>query len=631
MSLALQATGRKHAPPTESPAVAALIAVGPDERIESASPAAEVLLGYGPGGLAGLPLVALLADPEDLVCLQRGGRCRLLRGEGEPLLLDLQVAPLEIAGAGLRVVCLAAAAAATRAERLNALLRRALEELPEALILFDDDDRLIYFNQAYRRIFPYMPSFAELEGAHFFEIVRRSMAQPGVILDPLARDDPEAYLAKRLERLHRPRNGPFEQQVRDEWHLVQEMRIPGVGFVCLRSDITDMRRLEATLVEREDLFRTLADTSPVAMVLTRLTDARVVYINPSAAEMFGVPVAEAPGQHAPDFYVDPADRAQLVGRLQRERVVRDAEIELKDVRGRPFWALLSGTMTSYGGEPVLLISVVDISQRKRQERALANANQQLAELAGRLKTTSEDANAARLRAEEASRTKSTFLAMMSHELRTPLNAVLGFSSILRDQLFGPIDEPKYVEYAHDIYDSGAHLLAIINDILDLSKIEAGKMEVSLEPLSAAELARSCRTLVRGLADESGVQVQHSISPEDLEIRADRRAAKQMLVNLLSNACKFTPAGGRIGLDFAGGPEEVRVTVSDTGIGMTQEELDRALEAFGQIAGAGISQKGTGLGLPLVRGLIELHGGRLEIDSAPGAGTRATLVFPRDPG
>src|SRR5690606_3726130 len=147
--------------------------------------------------------------------------------------------------------------------------------------------RLLYFNRAYRRIFPHMPPFEQLEGAHFFEIVSRSMAVPGVILDPLAREDPEAYLQKRLRRLHGPRKGPFEQQVREEWHLVRACRIPGVGFVCLRSDITEMKRLEASLVEREELFRTLADTSPVAMVLTRISDARVVHVNPSASALFG--------------------------------------------------------------------------------------------------------------------------------------------------------------------------------------------------------------------------------------------------------------------------------------------------------------------------------------------------------
>ncbi|MEX0759969.1 MAG: ATP-binding protein, partial [Tistlia sp.] len=561
-------------------------------------------------------------------CLAAGGRCRLLRGEGPPLLCTLQAGELELAGRTLRVLTIGQTEKASQAERLNALLRTALEELPEALILFDDDDRLIYFNQAYRRTFPHMPSFAELEGVHFFEIVRRSMAVPGVVQDPLAQADPEAYLAKRLERLHRPRPGPFEQRVRGEWHLVQEMRIPGVGFACLRNDITEIRRLEASLIEREELFRTLADTSPVALVLTRLSDSRVVYVNASASELFHVPLEQAPGQHAPDFYVNVEDRTRLVERLKSERLLRDAEIELKDSGGRRFWALLSGKATVFGGEPVLLISVVDISQRKRQERAIAQANRQLADLAERLRMTSEETNAARLRAEEANRTKSAFLAMMSHELRTPLNAVLGFSSILRDQLFGAIAEPKYVEYAQDIYDSGAHLLSIINDILDLSKIEAGKMEIEREWLSAAELARSCRTLVRGLADESGVEIDHSVEPDDLQLLADRRAAKQMLVNLLSNACKFTPAGGQVWLRFAPDPAGgVLVTVADTGVGMSESDVERALEAFGQIGRAGGSQPGTGLGLPLVRGLIELHGGGLEINSDPERGTRATLRFP----
>ncbi|WP_085120945.1 sensor histidine kinase [Tistlia consotensis] len=627
--MAVEVPGRHDAAPQEAAErAAALIAVDAAGTLLSINPAAAALLRLDGRALTGRPATDLLADPADGGLLETGGSCVLQCGEGSLLVCTLQVGRIELDGRPLRIVTLTAAEEAARAARLNALLRSALDELPEALILFDDDDRLIYFNQAYRRIFPYMPGFDELEGAHFLDIVRRSMAAPGVVQDPLAREDPEAYLAKRIERLHRPHKGPFEQRVREGWHLVQELRIPEIGFVSLRSDITEVKRLEASLVEREELFRTLADTSPVAMVLTRLTDARVVYINPSASELFGVPLAEAPDKHAPDFYVDPADRTRLVERLKRDGVVQDAEIELKDAQDHPFWALLSGTATVYGGEPVLLISIIDISHRKRQERAIEEANRQLAELAERLRTTGEEANAARLRAEEASRTKSAFLAMMSHELRTPLNAVLGFSSILRDQLFGAIDEPKYVEYAQDIYESGAHLLSIINDILDLSKIEAGKMEIEREWLSAADLARSCRTLVRGLADENGVEIDQLVEPTDLKLHADRRAAKQMLVNLLSNACKFTPAGGQIWLRFRPAADGgVRVDVADDGIGMTGEEIARALEAFGQIARTGVSQKGTGLGLPLVQGLIELHGGRLEVCSRPGEGTTATLYFP----
>ena len=289
-----------------------------------------------------------------------------------------------------------------------------------------------------------------------------------------------------------------------------------------------------------------------------------------------------------------------------------------------------------------VISAFDemLQREDEREQALTRANVRLQESEAALKALNKELeqrveertaklNLEKLRAESASRAKSDFLAMMSHELRTPLNAILGFSSLLDDQLRGPLGNEKHADYAHLIHESGSHLLAIINDILDLAKVEAGKMEIDPEWVDAGELAGECVALVSSLAQNREVEVSVDIASPELGLYADRRAAKQMLVNLLSNACKFAQLGGEVALGVsmdADGATLVKVT--DDGPGMSEAEIAIAREPFGQAGEVTTrNQQGTGLGLPLVEGFIEIHGGRLEIDSAPGAGTRFTLRFP----
>ncbi|HYH39420.1 MAG TPA: HAMP domain-containing sensor histidine kinase [Azospirillum sp.] len=242
------------------------------------------------------------------------------------------------------------------------------------------------------------------------------------------------------------------------------------------------------------------------------------------------------------------------------------------------------------------------------------------------------AEEARRAAEAASRAKSDFLALMSHELRTPLNTVLGFAEMIRDRAWGPGAEDRYVEYAGDIHAAGTHLLSVLNDVLDLAKIEAGRMALHPEPLSAADLAQACYRLSSGQARASGVEIAVAVAEDAGPLYADPRAARQMIVNLLSNACKFTPRGGRVRLEIRDGPRGgMLVTVSDTGCGMTPEGIVKALQRFGQVDNLQTrAQTGTGLGLPLVKGLVELHGGSLAIDSTPGQGTTVTLAFPPPP-
>ena len=241
---------------------------------------------------------------------------------------------------------------------------------------------------------------------------------------------------------------------------------------------------------------------------------------------------------------------------------------------------------------------------------------------------SEQLTVALREADYANRTKTEFLANMSHELRTPLNAILGFSEMMERQMLGPINV-KYAAYAHDIHRSGQHLLELVNDVLDLAKLEAGKLELREIDLSLTELIEECFVYVQGRADAGRVRLAHEPGAAAATLRADPRAVKQVLLNFLSNAIKFTPEGGhvtvRIFTDADGG---LCLSVSDTGIGMTAKEIDVALAPFGQVDSAiARKHKGTGLGLPICKSLLELHGGELLVTSEPNVGTTLIARFP----
>lgn len=235
---------------------------------------------------------------------------------------------------------------------------------------------------------------------------------------------------------------------------------------------------------------------------------------------------------------------------------------------------------------------------------------------------------AREEAELANRTKSDFLAGMSHELRTPLNAILGFSQMMQGQLLGPVGNPRYLEYAGDIHQAGSHLLSLVNGLLDLSKIEAGRFDLDIADVSFAEVAGQSLTLVEHLAGEKGIALE--VLPEsDLTLRADTRALRQILVNLLNNALKFTPEGGRVTLQASpAAAGKVEIAVRDTGIGIKPSDIPLILEPFTQVkSDVNAAYRGTGLGLPIARKLAEMMQGDLRIESRQDAGTTVTVTLP----
>jgi signal transduction histidine kinase len=266
---------------------------------------------------------------------------------------------------------------------------------------------------------------------------------------------------------------------------------------------------------------------------------------------------------------------------------------------------------------------------ERQRRIAYLGRRAAEQQAARLEQALRRAAEAQMQAEQAARVKSDFVAHVSHELRTPLNAVIGFGEVLERQIFGPLGHRKYAEYARDIRESGQHLLSLINDVLDLSKVEAGRMELHRELLAPHELARASLVLVSGLSHLRGTRIKVDVAQDLPPVYGDARAIKQMLVNLLSNALKFSPPGGAIRIGAEAGERVVRFVISDNGPGMTAAQVQIAMTPFGQVSGmVADSERGTGLGLALANSLAELHGAPLQLDSEPGRGTRAIITLPR---
>jgi len=292
---------------------------------------------------------------------------------------------------------------------------------------------------------------------------------------------------------------------------------------------------------------------------------------------------------------------------------------------------------------LLLTRYIVVSRNKQRQievavvertAELTRANESNAKLEREIlerKRIEAELRAAKEEAEVANRSKSEFLAMVSHELRTPLNAVIGFSEMLTNEMFGPIGDDRYKGYASDIQDSGLHLLSLINDILDLSKVEANSFELCEEELDVPRLIGDALHLVEAKARAGGIRLDPTLESALPPLYADERAFKQVVLNLLSNAVKFTPPGGRVTISADVGHQgDFVLTIVDTGIGIAEEDQEKILKPFTQ-ADSSLARRyeGTGLGLPLTKSLVELHGGRLELESKRGGGTTVRARFPRD--
>jgi cell cycle sensor histidine kinase DivJ len=350
------------------------------------------------------------------------------------------------------------------------------------------------------------------------------------------------------------------------------------------------------------------------LILRLSVEGEIRFASAASAPLLGMLPADLMGRSVFDFVL-PGDKAVLADSLRDAAAVgrpASAEVRMMKVTGGIAWVefRLDPVCDGAWGKDADIVAVGrDTSVRRAFEDQLARAREY---------------------AERANVSKTQFLANMSHELRTPLNAIIGFSDVMRQEMFGAITVPKYKEYSGLIHDSGRHLLDLIGDVLDMSKVEAGKFELSPEPVDSVELISKCIETVKVTAERKKVKLTANLAAAQ-GLVADKRALKQILLNLLSNAIKFTPAGGTVEIATASKAGWFWLGVADDGMGIGEEDLKRLGKPFEQVTGAYTrDHEGTGLGLSLVRSFVELHGGRLEIESALGEGTTVRAFLPMTP-
>jgi len=488
-------------------------------------------------------------------------------------------------------------------ERLGGIIEGSTEG-----IVVHRNGRILYAN----------PRMAELVGLES----TKAVLQTGTIdqfVHPDDRDRVRSYAAARLAGKDAPRDYEFRIVTRDGKAIWVDCRAGTVtwggepALVAACFDITEQKKTDQARQETEMLFRRVFDLSPDIVTLTRFADGRYEYISQSFLDLLGFGPEEVIGKTSEEIGIWSAgtNRKALVEALQRDETVHAMETQVRRRDGTILDLAMSATVLDFRGEPYILMVSHDITERKRQRQELIESKRA---------------------AEIANRTKSEFLANISHELRTPLNAVIGFAELMHSQALGPLGNPQYLDYSGDILDAGRHLLSIINDILDLSKLEAGRLSVSLDRVDAAEIITSCSRLVGERAESAGLTLDVRPPKNELEVFADSKRLKQALINLLANAIKFTPEGGKVRLKAkALKSGRIRFTVSDTGIGMSEDELEKALTPFGQIdSSLARRYDGAGLGLPLVTAMVEIQHGTFNLKSTPGRGTVASIDMPPPP-
>ncbi|HAA91560.1 MAG TPA: hypothetical protein DCE33_03885, partial [Rhodospirillaceae bacterium] len=486
-------------------------------------------------------------------------------------------------------------------------LTDAIESLPAAFLIFDRDGKVVLANEQGYDHLKWVPGGLK-PGMSIEEIVNTA-AETGQI--PEAIGNEKEWIEDRLASFWSG-DGSMVWQRRDgKWiHCLERLTWDG-GVVGIRFDVTQQKSTEIALRDSEENYRNLVEGSLQGICIS--TGNNIAFANQALADIFGYDTAQDITRlGAMVNLAMPHERSRILEFGRRRRSNEEApplyQFEGRRQDGRPIWLQAMAKVVNWNGRPAIQTIMVDISERINAERELRYALEQ---------------------AEDASRLKSEFLARMSHELRTPLNAIIGFAEVQKSEMFGPIGNDKYVEYNNDIVAAGKHLLDLINDILDLSKIEAGKYEINPELIDMRHLIDVAVHVIGGQFEEKGIELVLKID-DDLPLYfADERSARQMLLNLLSNAHKFTSRGGQVTI-HAGhdGNANCILAISDTGVGIDPSDVNFVLAPFTQRnAVETASEGGTGLGLPIVKSLVELHDGTIDIESELGKGTTVTLTFP----
>ena len=490
-------------------------------------------------------------------------------------------------------------------KRANARLRQAADGISDGFALWDSNDRLVMRN--YRSPGSIRPEIPV--GTHFNDYVD---AIYPLIENMTADGTREAWLAKR-KTFFAAADGSHEVKTKTgRWYLITERRTEEGGTVTIYTDITKLKLAEQ---ERELSENRLAQAQKLARIGVFEWDVerRDMFWSDILYEIVGLP-AGSPALELDQFIllVHPSNRDLVRSTLKRllnsggqynqEYQIIRPDGETRSVRAE------ARAITDRAGRVVRILgSLHDQTETKRVERALRRA-----------KETAVEANLA----------KSEFLANVSHELRTPLNAVIGFSEVMLQEIFGPLGNARYREYANDIRDSGTHLLGVINDILDFSKLEAGRLELRYENVEISDVMQKCIRMMHERAGAVEVVLVNNTPELRQRMEIDERKVTQILLNLISNAIKFTPAKGIVSLSAKLADNGVELSVSDTGVGMSDADIELALAPFGQVDSTlNLNQTGTGLGLPLSKSLAELHAGSLRVESSPGSGTNVAVYLP----
>ena len=381
------------------------------------------------------------------------------------------------------------------------------------------------------------------------------------------------------------------------------------AFHVFVQDRTNEHQAQRLLAHSERKFRDLVEGSIQGLFVHR--DWKIIYANAAAATIFGYDSVNFEEADVRDLVS--TDDIGLIEDMRNRRIAGDVNVperyELQGVRadGSQIWVELFSRVVEWDGAPAIQTTIMDITQRKKIEGSLINAKD---------------------RAEHADRAKTEFLGNMSHELRTPLNAVIGFSQLIRDQIMGEIS-PQYIDYAASIHTSGQHLLEVVNDLLDVASIESGSMALHEEPVDLSEIARTCERMLRGRALRASLLISVERPDTPVRVTADARRLKQVFINLVGNAIKFTEQGGSIIIRVEALDDGcARMSVVDTGIGIPKEHQKDVFDAFFRVDSSFVSKReGTGLGLPLVRALSDLHQAEIGLESDVGVGTTVSLTFP----
>jgi PAS domain S-box-containing protein len=368
-------------------------------------------------------------------------------------------------------------------------------------------------------------------------------------------------------------------------------------------------RRTAELEESEGRYRALSESALQGIGIAQ--DQCIAYANNAFFEMLGYQPDDFLHRPTMDFVMPEYHALVVEQRDARKHGSQPSvryDLQLRHRDGHGVWVAMGIRTVNWYGREAAQISVIDISKRKQSEVALLAAKEE---------------------AERTNRLKSEFLAHFSHELRTPLNAIIGFSEIMQKEIFGPLGSERYAEYVDDVHRSGGHLLALISDILDLSRIEAGEHERDEQDFNASEVSEDCVRLLRARAGEKNITINTLLPDAELWLNADKRQLRQILLNLLSNAVKFTRRNTVVTLAVEiNGGGEMCFTVGDSGEGMTADDIERVQEPFIRLTGAHTSsEEGTGLGLAITKRLVESHGGKLCLRSEVGVGTTVTISFP----